>query len=110
MFAGGLMLAAGIAGIGLAPRWEIVAAVQAVLGLAFFMFHGALQARSTELMPEARATAVSAFVMALFLGQALGAILFGALMARLGYGGAFVAGGCAMGVLAVVTRVVLAVR
>ena len=110
MFAGGLMLAAGIAGIGLAPHWWVVAALQAMLGLAFFMFHGALQARSTELMPEARATSVSAFVMALFLGQALGAILFGALMARLGYGGAFVAGGCAMAALTVVTRVVLAER
>ncbi|MBO1081116.1 MFS transporter [Roseomonas haemaphysalidis] len=110
MFAGGLLLAAGIAAIGVAPRWEMVAALQAMLGLAFFMFHGALQARSTELMPEARATSVSAFVMALFLGQAFGAILFGALMARVGYGGAFVAGGCAMAALAVTTRMVLAGR
>jgi predicted MFS family arabinose efflux permease len=87
-----------------------VAALQAVMGMAFFMFHGTLQARSTEAMPEARATAVSAFAMALFLGQALGAVCFGAVMARAGYPGAFLLAGIAMAGLAVWTRAALPSR
>ncbi|RKK02488.1 MFS transporter [Pseudoroseomonas wenyumeiae] len=107
---GGLVLAAGLGGLALAPNWWVVAALQALLGLAFFMFHGTLQARSTEALPEARATAVSAFAMALFLGQALGSICFGAVMARAGYPGAFLIAGVAMAALALWTRATLLAR
>jgi predicted MFS family arabinose efflux permease len=110
LLTGGLVLAAGLAGLGLAPSWWVVAALQALLGLAFFMFHGTLQARSTEALPEARATAVSAFAMALFLGQALGSICFGAVMARTGYPGAFLIAGMAMAALALWTRATLLAR
>jgi predicted MFS family arabinose efflux permease len=104
---GGLMLAAGLAGLGLSPHWLVVAAFQLLLGAAFFMFHGVLQARSTEAMPEARATAVSAFAMALFLGQALGSVGFGTALAWMGYPGAFLAAAVGMAALAVWTRVVV---
>jgi predicted MFS family arabinose efflux permease len=110
LLAGGLLLAAGLAGLGLAPGWWAVAALQAMLGLAFFMFHGTLQARSTEALPEARATAVSAFAMALFLGQALGSVGFGAVMAWAGYSGAFLLAAAAMAVLALWTRAALLPR
>ena len=53
------------------------------------MLHGVLQARATELLPEARATAVASFVFMLFLGQAVGALAIGYAIARLGYVGAF---------------------
>jgi predicted MFS family arabinose efflux permease len=54
-------------------------------GLAFFMFHGVLQARATEALPEARGTAVSAFAMALFLGQTVGSLVFAMVIALTGY-------------------------
>nr|WP_272874851.1 MFS transporter [Roseomonas marmotae] len=110
LLTGGLVLAAGLAAVGLAPNWWVVAGLQAILGLAFFMFHGTLQARSTEALPEARATAVSAFAMALFLGQALGSICFGLVMARAGYTGAFLLAGLAMTVLALWTRAAVLTR
>jgi predicted MFS family arabinose efflux permease len=44
-----------------------------------------LQSRATELVPEARSTAVSIFVFMLFLGQAVGALGFGAAIAAWGY-------------------------
>jgi predicted MFS family arabinose efflux permease len=68
------------------------------------MFHGVLQARSTEALPEARATAVSAFAMALFLGQGLGSVAFGAVLAQAGYSGAFLMAAAAMVALAIWTR------
>lgn len=87
--AGGATLAAGLAGVAAAPSWWLVAALQLPLGMAFYMFHGVLQARATEALPEARATAVSAFAMALFLGQSVGALAFGAVLHAAGYGAVF---------------------
>ncbi|PHK94855.1 MFS transporter [Pseudoroseomonas rhizosphaerae] len=96
MLAGGLLLAVALAVLALAPSWPLVAAMQGLIGLFFFGFHGVLQARSTEALPEARATAVSAFAMALFLGQGVGSICFGAMLARSGYSGAFLIAAVAM--------------
>jgi predicted MFS family arabinose efflux permease len=86
---GGALLAAALGGLALAPDWWVVALLQVPLGMAFYMFHGVLQARATEALPEARATAVSAFAMALFLGQSVGALAFGAVLHAGGYGAVF---------------------
>ena len=63
----------------------------------FYMFHGVLQARATEVMPEARGTAVAAFALALFLGQTAGSLGFGTMLALANYRTAFAA--IAVGVL-----------
>jgi predicted MFS family arabinose efflux permease len=89
VFWGGLGLALGFAAIALAPAWWMVAPVLAVLGLVFFMVHGVLQARATEALPEARGTSVAGFAMALFLGQSIGAVLFGVIIAEAGFRAAF---------------------
>ena len=86
---GGAGLALTLAGTAAAPAWWVVAALQLPCGMAFYMFHGVLQARATEALPEARATAVSAFAMALFLGQSAGALAFGAVLHAAGYGAVF---------------------
>jgi hypothetical protein len=46
---------AGEAGLvmALAWAWWVVLVAQILVGLAFFMFHGVLQARATEALPEA---------------------------------------------------------
>lgn len=87
--AGGALLAVALGGIAAAPAWWVVALLQLPLGMAFYMFHGVLQARATEALPESRATAVSAFAMALFLGQSAGALAFGAVLHAGGYGAVF---------------------
>jgi predicted MFS family arabinose efflux permease len=86
---GGAGLAAGLVAIGLAPGWPLVAAVTVVLGLLFFMLHGVLQARATEALPEARGTAVAGFAMSLFIGQSIGAALFGTLIGLAGFAAGF---------------------
>jgi predicted MFS family arabinose efflux permease len=93
---GGTGLAAGVASLAWAPTWQVVAALQVFLGLMFYMFHGVLQARATEAMPEARGSAVSAFALALFLGQTAGSLAFGGLLAIVGYRGGFAAAGTLM--------------
>lgn len=87
--AGGAGLACALAGLAVAPAWWVVALLQLPMGMAFYMFHGVLQARATEALPDARATAVSAFAMALFLGQSAGALAFGAVLHAAGYGAVF---------------------
>jgi predicted MFS family arabinose efflux permease len=86
---GGAGLALALAGTAAAPSWWVVAMLQLPCGMAFYMFHGVLQARATEALPEARATAVSAFAMALFLGQSAGALAFGAVLHAAGYAAVF---------------------
>jgi predicted MFS family arabinose efflux permease len=48
-----------------------------------------LQARATEALPEARGTAVAGFAMSLFLGQALGAVIFGTIIGSFGFAPGF---------------------
>lgn len=86
---GGGGLAVLLAVLALAPAWPVVALAQVALGLAFYMFHGVLQTLATEALPEARGTAVGAFALALFLGQAAGSLAFGLGLVALGYRGTF---------------------
>lgn len=98
LLAGGVGLSAGLGALALAGGWAQVAALQAMLGLAFYMFHGVLQVRATEALPEARGTAVGAFALALFLGQGAGSLAFGLGLSAIGYRGTFAV--AASGVLA----------
>ena len=86
---GGLLMAAGLALSVASGAWELFILVELMLGLGFFMLHSVLQAQATEILPNARATAVATFACLLFLGQSVGALVTGVLIARLGYRGAF---------------------
>ena len=87
--AGGAMIAAGLLLAAAGGSWPLFVPVELALGLGFFMLHGVLQARATELLPQARATAVATFACLLFLGQSVGALAVGAVIARWDYPAAF---------------------
>ena len=82
---GGIGLGAGLLAMATAPVWQVVAAGTLLMGATFFMLHGVLQARATEALPEARGTAVAGFAMAIFLGQSIGAVIFGMVIAVWGF-------------------------
>ena len=89
VLAGGLLIALSLAvALELGVWWAFVP-VQIALGLGYFMLHSVMQTRATELLPEARATAVSLFVFMLFLGQGLGALLMGVAIGLWGFRVAF---------------------
>ncbi len=96
VLAGAALIAAVYFGGFSSGHWGVFVPVQAAVGFGYFMMHTVLQSRATELAPDARATAVSIFVFMLFLGQALGALGFGAAIAALGYRLAFTAAAGAM--------------
>ena len=72
-----------------AHSWILLIPVEFALGLGYFMLHTVLQARATELLPDARSTAVSSFVFMLFTGQSLGALASGTVIGWGGYSIAF---------------------
>ena len=96
---GGALIAIAIAAGMASTDWPIFVLVQLALGGGYLMLHGVLQARATELMPEARSTAVAGFVFMLFLGQAVGALAMGFLIGRYGYNSAFWIDAAAVGAL-----------
>jgi predicted MFS family arabinose efflux permease len=85
---GATMTAAITLGV-LTPTWAPFILVELMLGFGFTTLHGVLQARATELLPLARATAVSTFAFMLFMGQSVGALAMGTAIDLLGYRGAF---------------------
>jgi predicted MFS family arabinose efflux permease len=89
VFLGGVLMAAALVLAVASPWWPAFVLVQVALGLGFFMLHGVMQARATELLPNARATAISAFACALFVGQSFGARGMGALIGAMDYPAAF---------------------
>jgi predicted MFS family arabinose efflux permease len=104
VLAGGLGLAGGFIGIVAAPSWWVIAPLQAGLGFSFMLLHGVLQTRATEALPEARGTAMATFSMAIFLGQAMGAVAFGGLIVAAGFRPAFLIAAAAVLALALVIR------
>ena len=60
------------------------------------MLHNTLQTKATEMFPRARGTAISAFALCLFCGQAAGVALFGRSIAAFGYAPSFVFTGIAL--------------
>jgi len=86
---GGMIMATAIAVGMTTPTWPPFLLVELMLGFGFTTLHGVMQARATELLPLARATAVSSFAFMLFMGQSVGALSIGAAIDALGYRAAF---------------------
>jgi MFS family permease len=71
--------AAGCGLLTLAREPAVALAAAGLLGLAWVSMHSSLQTWATEVLPRVRATVVSAFAGALFLGSAVAAKLAGGL-------------------------------
>lgn len=82
------------------PLWQAVGPLCALGGFGFYMLHNTLQTKATEMYPRARGTAISAFALSLFCGQAAGVALFGRAIAWFGYAPSFVVTGIALLLLA----------
>jgi predicted MFS family arabinose efflux permease len=105
---GGLLIAGAVAAGTASGRWEAFVFVQIAIGFGYFALHTVMQTRATELLPEARSTAVSSFVFALFLGQALGALLIGPAIGVWGYRGTFLVNAGLIAALTVLLALVIA--
>jgi predicted MFS family arabinose efflux permease len=100
---GGILIALSLAAIGLTPMWWIAIPGCFCAGLGFYMLHNTLQINATQMAPERRGTAVSAFASCFFLGQSVGVALAGIAIERFGTKPVLAAAGA--GVLAVACNV-----
>jgi predicted MFS family arabinose efflux permease len=107
---GGVLLAVSLLAVGLAPAWWWSMPACFVAGLGFYMLHNTLQINATQMAPERRGAAVSAFASCFFLGQAIGVTLIGRLAAHIGTGPAMAAGACGVLVVALVFSRLRALR
>jgi predicted MFS family arabinose efflux permease len=98
---GGALIAVGFFLIAVAAVPWLITLALVVLGLGFYMLHNTLQVNATQMAPEARGLAVSAFASGFFLGQAAGAWGGGRMVDSVGYTPMFVAAGIAVPALAV---------
>lgn len=96
---GGIFLAASLFAIGVAPVWWWAVGGCFAAGLGFYMLHNTLQINATQMAPERRGAAVSAFASSFFLGQSVGVGIAGLLVERIGTKNVMIVG--AAGVLAV---------
>lgn len=82
---GGAGVVVGYGMTTLQPAIIFFSIAMVLMGTTFMMMHSTLQTRATELAPTARATGISLFAFALFLGSSLGAFLTAQSIDRLGY-------------------------
>ena len=81
---GGSLMCASLLVIAYAPAWGWVVLGCFVLGLGFYMMHNTLQVNATQMAPERRGAAVSAFAACFFLGQSAGVSLGGLSVGSIG--------------------------
>ena len=86
---GGTLVSIGYCVVASAPAWQVLVPALSVIGLGFFLMHGILQVRATEIAPTARGTALSGFVFYLFLGQGAGVYVLSHVVDGPGYRAAF---------------------
>jgi len=85
LLVGGSFMSIAFLAIALFPTWVLFIPFNILMGLGFYMMHGTLQTRATELTPESRGVAVSLFAFSLFIGQGIGAAVFGKVVDNYGY-------------------------
>jgi predicted MFS family arabinose efflux permease len=74
---GGALMCAALLSIAYAPAWGWAVVGCFVLGLGYYMMHNTLQVNATQMAPDRRGAAVSAFAACFFLGQSAGVSLGG---------------------------------
>lgn len=106
---GGMLAAISVLTVALAPlQWALPACLLA--GTGFYMLHNTLQTHATQMAPERRGAAVSAFASCFFLGQSAGVGLAGVGVEMLDTGWVIALGAAGVGVVALAFRHRLAQR
>ena len=88
---GGSTLGLAYLMLSLAPVWWVTPIAVAMTGLGFYMLHNTLQTNATQMVPEARGTAIALFSASFYLGQPAGVALIAPLIDRVGAAPVFLA-------------------
>ena len=81
---GGVIVMLGFLILAGAPWWESAPLACTLLGFGYYMVHNTLQTNATQMLPQARGTAVAGFSSILFLGQSAGVAIAALIVDRAG--------------------------
>jgi YNFM family putative membrane transporter len=102
---GGIVVMLGFLTLAGQPFWQTAPLACAMLGFGYYMVHNTLQTNATQMLPEARGTAVAGFSSALFLGQSAGVALAAPIVDRAGAAPVFLLAAVLWPALAVWVRI-----
>ncbi len=91
---GGALLAGAYVTLAAGFAWWLAPLAVVAIGLGFYSLHNTMQTNATQMIPEARGTAVAIFSSAIYLGQMLGVAAGGVVFDRLGARSLFLACAC----------------
>lgn len=84
MSGGGVIAGLQLAFIAVDANWQLQFASFILIGFGFYSLHGSLQNFSSDLAPEARASALALHSFFFFMGQAVGPVIYGFGIAHFG--------------------------
>jgi len=84
MVGGGIVVMLGFLMLAGTPFWGAAPVACTLLGFGYYMVHNTLQTHATQMLPQARGTAVAVFSSMLFLGQSAGVALAAPIVDRAG--------------------------
>ncbi len=84
MICGGIVCGVQLALVAVGAPWPLQLASFVLMGWGFYSLHGSLQIFSSNLAPEARASALAFHSLFFFLGQAAGPVVYGFGLAHIG--------------------------
>jgi YNFM family putative membrane transporter len=99
---GGALFSIAFLSIAVTPWWQLIPALLLVCGISLLMLHNTLQLRASQMAPEARGSAMSAFAASFFLGQLVGIAIFGPVYDRFGGPVVVAAGGICFAAVALI--------
>ncbi|MGE0583921.1 MAG: MFS transporter [Flavobacteriaceae bacterium] len=99
---GGFLMASQMTLFALEIPWQYGIAGFLALGWGLYMYHGTVQIYVTEIAPEFRSTATALYATSVFMGQAIGIVIYGQLLETVGRVPSLVGGGMVMVMCAVI--------
>jgi predicted MFS family arabinose efflux permease len=86
------------------PMWQAIPLLLFVCGVALLMLHNTLQLRASQMAPEARGAAMSAFAASFFIGQLGGIAIAGPVYDRFGGAPLLAAGAIGFAIVTLIYR------
>jgi predicted MFS family arabinose efflux permease len=100
---GGVVSAAGFVALALLHAWPPKVLAFVAVGFGFYMIHNSIQTQVTELAPAARGSSVALHAFNFFLGQAVGPVMYGLGLPRLGAAATLIIAAAVMALLGFAT-------
>jgi predicted MFS family arabinose efflux permease len=101
---GGLIFSALFLAVAFTPVWQTIPVLMFICGASLLMLHNTLQLRASQMAPDTRGAAMSAFAASFFVGQLAGVAIGGPLYDKFGGSPLIAAGAIGFAVVTILYR------